>query len=117
VRSGRALRPRIEEIPPRPSPRPRRHEGRPWFCNWIDRQVVAVGLDGAPEVVLTRDPDSYPMGWSIDWPPDGRLLATRAVADAFGGFSAGRPTGGRFGNRCSPRRRSCLPRVGRWARD
>ena len=25
---------------------PRWHEGRLWFCNWIDRQVVAVGLDG-----------------------------------------------------------------------
>ena len=23
---------------------PRWHEGRLWFCNWIDRQVVAVGL-------------------------------------------------------------------------
>jgi sugar lactone lactonase YvrE len=25
---------------------PRWHEGRLWFCNWIERQVVAVGLDG-----------------------------------------------------------------------
>src|SRR6516164_3574973 len=55
---------------------PRWHEGRLWFCNWIDRQVVAVGLDGQPEVMLTRDPDSYPMGYSIDWLPDGRLLVT-----------------------------------------
>jgi sugar lactone lactonase YvrE len=55
---------------------PRWHEGRLWFCNWIDRQVVAVGPDGKPEVMLTRDPDSHPMGYSIDWLPDGRLLVT-----------------------------------------
>ena len=55
---------------------PRWHEGRLWFCNWIDRQVVAVGLDGQAEVMAVRDPDSYPMGYSIDWLPDGRLLVT-----------------------------------------
>lgn len=55
---------------------PRWHEGRLWFCNWVDRQVVAVGLDGKPEVMATRDPDSHPMGYSIDWLPDGRLLVT-----------------------------------------
>jgi sugar lactone lactonase YvrE len=55
---------------------PRWHEGRLWFSNWIDRQVVAVGLDGKQEVMLTRDPDSHPMGYSIDWLPDGRLLVT-----------------------------------------
>jgi len=55
---------------------PRWHEGRLWFCNWIDRQVVAVDLDGKPEVMVTRDPASYPMGYSIDWLPDGRLLMT-----------------------------------------
>ena len=55
---------------------PRWHEGRLWFCNWIDRQVVAVGLDGKPEVMLTRDPGSHSMGYSIDWLPDGRLLVT-----------------------------------------
>jgi sugar lactone lactonase YvrE len=55
---------------------PRWHTGRLWFSNWIDRQVVAVGLDGKPEVMLTRDSDSHPMGYSIDWLPDGRLLVT-----------------------------------------
>jgi sugar lactone lactonase YvrE len=55
---------------------PRWHEGRLWFCNWIDRQVVAVGMDGTAEVILTRDPDSHSMGYSIDWLPDGRLLTT-----------------------------------------
>jgi sugar lactone lactonase YvrE len=57
---------------------PRWHEGRLWFCNWIDRQVVAVDLDGTAEVMLIRDPASHPMGYSIDWLPDGRLLTTGA---------------------------------------
>ena len=57
---------------------PRWHEGRLWFCNWIDRQVVAVDMDGVAEVMLTRDPASHPMGYSIDWLPDGRLLTTGA---------------------------------------
>jgi sugar lactone lactonase YvrE len=55
---------------------PRWHEGRLWFCNWIDRQVVAVGLDGKAEVMLTRNPGSHSMGYSLDWLPDGRLLTT-----------------------------------------
>ena len=55
---------------------PRWHEGRLWFCNWIERQVVAVGVDGKAEVMATRDPDSHSMGYSIDWLPDGRLLVT-----------------------------------------
>jgi sugar lactone lactonase YvrE len=53
---------------------PRWHEGRLWFCNWIDQQVVAVGLDGRAEVTPVGVPNL--MGWSIDWLPDGRLLVT-----------------------------------------
>jgi sugar lactone lactonase YvrE len=55
---------------------PRWHEGRLWLCNWIDRQVVAVDMDGKAEVMVVRGPDSHPMGYSIDWMPDGRLLTT-----------------------------------------
>src|SRR5215471_1142170 len=55
---------------------PRWHEGRLWFCNWIDRQVVAVDMDGKAEVMVERDPSSHSMGYSIDWLPDGRLLTT-----------------------------------------
>jgi sugar lactone lactonase YvrE len=55
---------------------PRWHEGRLWFCNWIERQVVALSPGGQAEVMATRDPDSHPMGYSIDWLPDGRLLVT-----------------------------------------
>jgi sugar lactone lactonase YvrE len=55
---------------------PRWHEGRLWFCNWIDRQIMAVDMDGNAEVVATRDPGSHSMGYSIDWLPDGTLLVT-----------------------------------------
>src|SRR6185312_4739210 len=53
---------------------PRWHDGRLWFCNWIDRQVVAVDLDGRAEVMATKE--GRLMGYSIDWQPDGRLLMT-----------------------------------------
>jgi sugar lactone lactonase YvrE len=33
-------------------------------------------LDGKAEVMATRDPGSHPMGYSVDWLPDGRLLVT-----------------------------------------
>jgi sugar lactone lactonase YvrE len=55
---------------------PRWHQGRLWFCNWVDRQVVAVDPDGMRQVRYVRDPASHPMGYSIDWLPDGRLLVT-----------------------------------------
>jgi sugar lactone lactonase YvrE len=54
---------------------PRWHEGRLWFCNWIDRQIVAVDPNGRAEVAPARDQEQL-MGYSIDWLPDGRLLMT-----------------------------------------
>jgi sugar lactone lactonase YvrE len=53
---------------------PRWHDGRLWFCNWIDQQVVAVDPDGGAEYFAV--PVEQSMGWSIDWQPDGRLLMT-----------------------------------------
>src|SRR5579859_5184332 len=53
---------------------PRWHAGRLWFCNWIERQIVAVSLDGKPDVASAKGPVS--MGYSIDWQLDGRLLVT-----------------------------------------
>jgi sugar lactone lactonase YvrE len=50
---------------------PRWHDGRLWFSNWGAQEVVAVGLDGAAEVVA-RVPTTIP--FCIDWLPDGRLL-------------------------------------------
>jgi sugar lactone lactonase YvrE len=53
------------------------HEDRLWFCHWVERQVVAVGPDGRPEVVVAEATSPQrPMGYSIDWLPDGRLLVT-----------------------------------------
>ncbi|HEY4453660.1 MAG TPA: SMP-30/gluconolactonase/LRE family protein [Pseudonocardiaceae bacterium] len=53
---------------------PRWREGRLWFCNWIEQQIVAVDVDGTAEAMPT--PVERLMGWSIDWLPDGRLLTT-----------------------------------------
>ncbi len=53
---------------------PRWHEGRLWFGNWIDRQVVALDPDGTTEVLAV--PVEQPMGYSIGWLPDGRMLVT-----------------------------------------
>ncbi|MGW6277416.1 SMP-30/gluconolactonase/LRE family protein [Kribbella sp. NPDC055071] len=50
------------------------HDGRLWFCNWIEQQVVAVDAKG--EVERFDVPVEKPMGWSIEWSPDGRLLTT-----------------------------------------
>ncbi len=52
---------------------PRWHDGRLWFAHWGTDEIVAVGLDGASQVVA-RGPGG--LGWSIDWLPDGRLLVT-----------------------------------------
>jgi sugar lactone lactonase YvrE len=53
---------------------PRWHEDRLWFCNWIERQVVAVDLDGNHQISAATGDRA--MGYSIDWLPDGRLLMT-----------------------------------------
>jgi sugar lactone lactonase YvrE len=49
---------------------PRWHDGRLWFSDWGAGQVIAVGTDGAHEVVVSIR--SFPM--CIDFLPDGRLL-------------------------------------------
>jgi sugar lactone lactonase YvrE len=53
---------------------PRWHDGRLWLADWGAEQVVAVDLDGNSEVVAHVA--SFP--FSIDWLPDGRLLAVSA---------------------------------------
>lgn len=50
------------------------HDGRLWFCHWIQQQVVAIDADGTAEYFDV--PVENLMGWSIDWTPDGRLLTT-----------------------------------------
>jgi sugar lactone lactonase YvrE len=49
---------------------PRWHDGRLWFSDWGANQVIALGTDGAHEVIATVP--SFPM--CIDFLPDGRLL-------------------------------------------
>ncbi|TDP97910.1 SMP-30/gluconolactonase/LRE family protein [Labedaea rhizosphaerae] len=53
---------------------PRWHDGRLWFCNWVEQQVVAVDMDG--DVETLPSPSEFLMGYSIDWLPDGTLLVT-----------------------------------------
>ena len=52
---------------------PRWHEGRLWFSNWGTDEIVAVGPDGAAEVM---GPGGGGAGWAVDWLPDGRMLVT-----------------------------------------
>src|SRR3954469_4679616 len=51
---------------------PRWHDGRLWFSDWGAQQVIAVDLEGNPEVIVKVDFPSFPM--CIDFLPDGRLL-------------------------------------------
>lgn len=49
---------------------PRWHDGRLWFSDWGANQVIALGADHRPEVIVQIP--SFPM--CIDFLPDGRLL-------------------------------------------
>lgn len=53
---------------------PRWHDGRLWVANWGTGEVVAVDEQGASDVVL-HVPTRIP--YSIDWLPDGTLLAVQ----------------------------------------
>ena len=61
---------------------PRWHEGRFWMCDWMAGEILAFGADGHREVVATVE--GLPL--SIDWLPDGRLVATTPT-----GLMAGAP--------------------------
>jgi sugar lactone lactonase YvrE len=52
---------------------PRWHEGRLWFPHWGTPEIIAVDLDGHPEV-MARGPSG--LGHSVGWLPDGRMLVT-----------------------------------------
>jgi sugar lactone lactonase YvrE len=47
-------------------------DGRAWLCNWGAGEVLAVGSEGAAEVMARVAPRTLP--FSVDWLPDGRLL-------------------------------------------
>jgi sugar lactone lactonase YvrE len=51
---------------------PRWHDGRLWFCNWTEKEIVVVDERGTRDRVIRTPFDSFP--FSIDWLPDGRLL-------------------------------------------
>lgn len=50
---------------------PRWHGDKLWFCNWTTGDVVAVGADGAADVMANVETT---VPYSIDWLPDGTLL-------------------------------------------
>jgi sugar lactone lactonase YvrE len=51
---------------------PRWHEGRFWMCDWKAGEVLVFDANGDREVVAHVDG----LPFSIDWLPDGRLVAT-----------------------------------------
>ena len=48
------------------------HDGCLWLANWGTGEIIAVDLDGHPEVVVRLPAETLPI--SFDWLPDGRLL-------------------------------------------
>lgn len=50
---------------------PRWHDDKLWFCNWTTGDIVAIGADGAAEVMAHVETT---VPYSIDWLPDGTLL-------------------------------------------
>lgn len=51
---------------------PRWHDGRFWMCDWLAGEVLAFTAEGDREVVARIGG----LPFSIDWLPDGRLVAT-----------------------------------------
>lgn len=51
---------------------PRWHDDRFWMCDWLAGEVLAFAPDGSRDVVARIDG----LPFSIDWLPDGRLIAT-----------------------------------------
>jgi sugar lactone lactonase YvrE len=52
---------------------PRWRDGRLWFCNWGAQEIRTVDIKGNSEVVAKAP---KPVGYCIDFLPDGRLLVT-----------------------------------------
>ena len=51
---------------------PRWHDGRFWMCDWVAGEVLAFDAGGNREIVARVEG----LPFSIDWLPDGRLVAT-----------------------------------------
>lgn len=56
---------------------PRWHNGQLWFCHWMTGEITSISANGTP-TVHARLPVELP--FSIDWLPDGRLLAAAGPA-------------------------------------
>src|SRR5215203_5376698 len=54
---------------------PRWHDGRFWMCDWMAGEVLVFDADGDSDVVARVEG----LPFSIDWLPDGRLVATHAA--------------------------------------
>src|SRR6476620_6060153 len=104
------------------------HDGRFWMCDWLAGEVLVFDADGSREVAARVEG----LPFSIDWLPDGRLVATtpggvvagpaldpygaagqpfnEIVVDAAGGAQAGN-RGRRAAGRQQPpgRRRRVVP--------
>ena len=59
---------------------PRWHDGRFWMCDWLAGEVLMFGADGRRQVVTRIEG----LPFSIDWLPDGRLVATTAQGVVLG---------------------------------
>ncbi len=55
---------------------PRWRDGRLWYCDWLDGEVLSVRPDGSDRVVHARL-DGFPI--CIDWDLDGRLLVVEGA--------------------------------------
>jgi sugar lactone lactonase YvrE len=51
---------------------PRWHDGRLWVADWGAQEILAIDLEGKPEVIVKVNFPSCPM--CFDWLPDGQLL-------------------------------------------
>jgi sugar lactone lactonase YvrE len=71
---------------------PRWHDGRFWMCDWMAGEVLVFDAHGQREVVARIEG----LPFSIDWLPDGRLVATTP-----GGVVAG-PTLAPYGSSGQP---------------
>src|SRR5438105_15822225 len=52
---------------------PRWHDGRLWYANWGAQEIRTVDDSGSGEVIAVGP---KPVGYGIDWLPDGALIVT-----------------------------------------
>ena len=85
---------------------PRWHDGRFWMCDWLAGQVLVFDADGNREVAASVDG----LPFSIDWLPDGRLVATTPAGVVVGKDLS--PYGATVAFRLRPLSRASRPFMG-----